>query len=87
MLYPFEIAHFISIAPCCCITGYRSVRQHLFNFDDPAFRKSRHVLTSPRSLRACANLGIKVGRISLRDEMRENALRSIIYMLLLPAAI
>lgn len=33
---------------------------NLLNFEQPRFRESRYVLTSPRSLRACANLGLKV---------------------------
>ena len=33
---------------------------NLDNFDDPQYKKSQYVLTSPRSLQACANLGIKV---------------------------
>ncbi|XP_011402805.2 PREDICTED: uncharacterized protein LOC105312116 [Amphimedon queenslandica] len=31
----------------------------LFNFEHPKFKETRYVLTSPRSLRACANLGLK----------------------------
>ncbi|CAH8516868.1 unnamed protein product [Schistosoma turkestanicum] len=33
-------------------------RIDLENFEDPRFRDSKYVLTSPRSLEACANLGI-----------------------------
>jgi hypothetical protein len=30
------------------------------NFDDPLFKDSKYILTSPRSLLACEQLGIKV---------------------------
>lgn len=33
---------------------------NLFNFEDPKFEDSKYVLTSPRSLEACARVGVKV---------------------------
>ena len=31
-----------------------------FNFEDPVYEDSKYVLTSPRSLEACAKVGVKV---------------------------
>jgi len=38
-------------------------RIDLYNFDHIDFANSKYVLTSPRSLEACARLNIKVGEI------------------------
>lgn len=36
---------------------------NLLNFDTLEHRNSRYVLTSPMSLRACSNLGIRVSQV------------------------
>lgn len=41
--------------------GNSTPKISLFNFEDPKFEDSKYVLTSPRSLEACARVGVKVG--------------------------
>ena len=38
---------------------------NLDNFLDPKFEDGKYILTSPRSLEACSNLGIKVTSMHL----------------------
>ena len=44
------------------------VKIDLYNFDHVDFADSKYVLTSPRSLEACARLNIKVDEIYLRSQ-------------------
>ena len=49
------------------------VQLDLYNFEEPQFEGSKFVLTSPRSLEACSQLGIKVQSISSSEFRNEKS--------------
>lgn len=63
MLFPFiNYSHLLDeLHPIYCAIMASSI--DLTNFTEPQFRESQYVLTSPRSLKACANLKIEVTNV------------------------